>query len=47
VQSDFYWSSTTVAGFPGFAWRVGLDFGLTDAFGKDGTVLVWPVRGGA
>ena len=48
VQSASYWSSTTHAGLPGFAWRVNLVDGSTDAGPKDFfTSLVWPVRGGA
>jgi hypothetical protein len=48
VQSAFYWSSTTVAGNPGFAWIVFLVDGDTPAGGKGSTaVVVWPVRGGS
>ena len=47
VQSTVYWSSTTSAGNPGRAWGVFLFDGVTGAFGKGVTNLVWPVRGGA
>jgi hypothetical protein len=46
VQSFFYWSSTTHAGFPDHAWGVGLLDGDIGARGKDLTGFVWPVRGG-
>jgi hypothetical protein len=46
VQLTFYWSSTTRAVSPGFAWGVFLRDGLTSASGKDNANLVWPVRGG-
>jgi hypothetical protein len=46
VQSPIYWSSTTAAAFPGFAWIVNLNGGRTIDDGKDNTVFVWPVRGG-
>ena len=47
VQSSGYWSSTTLAGSPGFAWVVGLLDGFTNDGNKGSTALVWPVRGGA
>jgi hypothetical protein len=46
VQSAVYWSSTTLAGNPVFAWRVFLVDGVTLADGKGFTIRVWPVRGG-
>jgi hypothetical protein len=46
VQSFVHWSSTTVADFPDAAWGVSLGGGLTLEFGKAGTFIVWPVRGG-
>ena len=46
VQSHFYWSSTTEADFPGFAWVVDLVDGPVFSDVKDYDFYVWPVRGG-
>ena len=49
VQSDNYWSSTTLLDVPGRAWIVDLGFGSTPLLGLkviDTFFLVWPVRGG-
>ncbi len=46
VQSDWYWSSSTIADFTGYAWRVYLYFGLVNDVIKTGTCSVWPVRAG-
>jgi len=47
VQSDYYWSSTTLAGDTAFAWYVGLDGGhVYDSALKTDGGYVWPVRGG-
>jgi hypothetical protein len=46
VQSAVYWSSTTYADAPGFAWFVDLLDGRPNALGKGLTGLMWPVRGG-
>jgi hypothetical protein len=46
VQSYDYWSSTTNAYSPNFAWHVGMGYGGTDYDGKDWLYNVWPVRGG-
>ncbi len=46
VQSSFYWSSTTLAGFTGSAWVVSMDNGRVDGSSKDRTHHVWPVRAG-
>jgi hypothetical protein len=46
VQSDYYWSSTTVAINPTCAWSVYMDYnrlGNDDKYYYD---CVWPVRGG-
>ena len=46
VQSDYYWSSTTVAINPTCAWSVYMDYnrlGNDDKYYYD---YVWPVRGG-
>jgi hypothetical protein len=46
VQSSFYWSSTTYAGFLGSAYIVGLGDGSTIIILKEGGAPhVWPVRG--
>jgi hypothetical protein len=47
VQSDGYWSSTSIADDPDYAWVVFL-FGGGVYFGgpKTNTYYVWPVRGG-
>lgn len=48
VQSDVYWSSTTVATGPGpaRAWLAHLGFGDVVTGYKSGAGYVWPVRGG-
>jgi Protein of unknown function (DUF1566) len=46
VQSRDYWSSTTLADTPVYAWDVVLSVGSIVAVGKGGIFLVWPVRGG-
>jgi hypothetical protein len=49
VQAYYYWSSTTVAGYPAFAWIVGMRSGDVSNGGKyyyDGNGYVWPVRSG-
>jgi hypothetical protein len=46
VQSSDYWSSTSLAVRPDVAWIVILNDGVTFFDRKDGTILVWPVRGG-
>jgi hypothetical protein len=46
VQSNGYWSSTSYAGSPGYAWLVYLDDGRVNSVFKTGAYYVWPVRGG-
>ena len=46
VQSDFYWSSTSLAYQTVGAWYVYMDTGSVGDFDKSGFVYVWPVRGG-
>ena len=46
VQVNLYWSSTTYANDPGLVWYVYLGFGNVTLNGKNGTIYVWPVRGG-
>lgn len=46
VQSDNYWTSTTIAGVTSNAWFVVLSTGNVASSGKAGSAFVWPVRGG-
>jgi hypothetical protein len=46
VQSNYYWSSTSLADDPSYAWGVGLYYGYVASSGKTYTYYVWPVRGG-
>jgi len=46
VQSGHYWSSTTYAGQPGYAWFVHMGEGGVFYDMKPGVHHVWPVRGG-
>lgn len=47
VQSDYYWSSSTYAILPSYAWIVNMYGGYDSPDGKAGTFYyVWPVRGG-
>jgi hypothetical protein len=47
VSSVDYWSSSTRAGTPGYAWRVNLYLGSADTADKPTSFnQVWPVRGG-
>jgi len=46
TQSDYYWSSTTVADNAGYAWFVGFYFGNVSLNGKTSTYYVRAVRGG-
>ena len=45
VQWDVYWSGTSAASNPFYAWSVYLYDGYVDSDGKGGG-YVWPVRGG-
>jgi hypothetical protein len=44
--SSEYWSSTSYAGSPSYAWFVWMGAGIVDANDKTNTYEVWPVRGG-
>ena len=44
--ASYYWSSTTFAGYPYFAWGVGFDDGCVSGDGKGGSFCVRCVRGG-
>jgi hypothetical protein len=47
APSDNYWSSTSHAMAPGFAWYVSVTDGAVSNAGKSNPMLhVWPVRGG-
>ena len=46
VQSNFYWSSTSVANNTDNAWEVSLRDGKVISSNKRNTNYVWPVRGG-
>jgi len=46
VQSDRYWSSTTSADDPDFAWDVVMGHGYVSLVDKVEVLYVWPVRGG-
>jgi len=46
VQTDYYWSSTTLASSSSNAWRVHLGYGYVNGYDKAITFYVWPVRGG-
>ena len=46
VQSNAYWSSTTLALNTSGAWSVGLYNGLVGSYYKSSSNFVWPVRGG-
>ena len=46
VQLSNYWSSTTYAGYPGYACGVDLNNGNVNGFDKINPNYVWPVRGG-
>jgi hypothetical protein len=43
----WFWTSTTVAGLPAYAWWVNLDGGRMFFGGKDQSFLAWPVSGKA
>jgi hypothetical protein len=46
VQSNGYYSSTSLAGNPANAWYVSLFGGYVDSGAKPASRFVWPVRGG-
>ncbi len=47
VFNGWYWSSTTAAINPAYAWYVSMDGGRMFYGGKDQSFMVWPVRGQA
>jgi hypothetical protein len=46
VQSNFYWSSRTRAGYTDYDWAVNMDGGYTSANYMSYSSYVWPVRSG-
>ena len=46
VQSSWYWSATTLANLPSFAWLVSMFNGNVSTFAKNNSRYVWCVRGG-
>ena len=46
VYLVYYWSSTTLAYRPEYAWMVGMYHGDNGALSKSNLYHVWPVRGG-
>ena len=46
VQSNYHWSSTTLAGNTAYAWADALYDGVVLVGDKTYTEEVWPVRGG-
>ena len=46
VQSNSYWSSSTVSSNAAFGWNVHLNYGNVDVSFKTNSFFVWPVRGG-
>ena len=46
VQSYYYWSSPTSAGFTSFAWNVCFYDGGVNYYDKSNDFYVWCVRGG-
>jgi hypothetical protein len=46
VQSWYYWSSTTCAGYTDRAWRVGIGDGCVVQITWTDEYFVWPIRGG-
>jgi len=47
VQSTgYYWSSTTLAASPSYAWDLGMASGTAHNWPKSFLDFVWPIRGG-
>ena len=46
VQSAYYWSSSTSASYPSYAWGVYMSNGGVGIGNKLSNYYVWPVRGG-
>ena len=46
VQSDYYWSSSTIAYYPDYAWLVYMWYGNVYGYSKSSSGYVWPVRAG-
>ena len=46
VQTNIYWSSSSLASSPAFVWIIAMDYGNVQAFNKANSFYVWPVRAG-
>jgi hypothetical protein len=46
VQSDLYWSSTSLTFDAHIAWIVSMNYGTVNTYNKTNINLVWPVRAG-
>ena len=46
VQTNFYWTATTIADDTNRAWSVGMGGGYLYNASKSGSNYVWPVRAG-
>ena len=46
LQVDYYWTSTTYASYPRYAWSVGVYGGIVAGHDKADGYFVWPVRRG-
>ncbi len=46
VQTYFYWSSSSYANYPPYAWYVDLGDGVVTYDDKANSFYIWPVRGG-
>lgn len=46
VMTDYYWTSTTYATYPNYAWSVSMHSGLVAGRGKADGGYLWPVRSG-
>lgn len=46
VRGDYYWTSSTYANYPAYAWCLGTYSGIVAPRRKTEGAFVWPVRGG-
>ncbi len=44
VKQSIYWSSSSVVGYPGYAWAINMYAGYLLSFQKSSPYYVWPVR---
>jgi Protein of unknown function (DUF1566)/Carboxypeptidase regulatory-like domain/Divergent InlB B-repeat domain len=47
VQTGYYWTSTPLTSNTGFAWTVGMNYGIVNNSSKISLFNVWPVRSGS